>query len=143
MALGEGGDVAGPGVELEPSAITTCSTPCTWYWKCGASHSVGAGERLDVLGPAPAGLQGQPADLGAADPQQVQRAALEPAGLVGRRRSSSALPWRSWDSPSPGAALTGQRSAALTVRPGCSFLAAALQPLSWRCGGRVRSLIPP
>src|SRR5579859_1258389 len=46
---------------------------------------VGAGYRLDVVGPAPAGLQDQAADVAAADVQQLEPAMRELAGLVGCR----------------------------------------------------------
>jgi hypothetical protein len=40
-----------------------------------------------MVRPAPARLQGEPADLGAADLQQVQGAVVEAAGLVGRGKA--------------------------------------------------------
>ena len=48
---------------------------------------VGARQRLDVVRPAPSGLQREPADLGAADLEQVQGAVVEGTGLVGHREA--------------------------------------------------------
>ena len=50
----------------------------------GCLAQLGAGQRLDMIRPAPAWLQGEPADLGAADLEQVQGTVVEAAGLVGR-----------------------------------------------------------
>ena len=83
VALGQGGDVAGPRIELRAVGHDHVQHALHVVLEVRRLAQVGARERLDVLGPAPARLQRQPADLGAADPQQVQRAALELASLVG------------------------------------------------------------
>ena len=44
---------------------------------------VGAGDRLDVDGPAPTRLKGEPADLGPGDPDEVEPSVGELAGLAG------------------------------------------------------------
>src|SRR6266487_2505941 len=68
VALGKGGDIAGVGVEL--GAVGHLDVQCAGYvvLKVRRLAPVGAGDRLDVLGPLPAGLQGEPADVAVADP---------------------------------------------------------------------------
>src|SRR3954471_13593762 len=80
---GEGGDLAGDGVELPAVAAADPQGPGDVVLEVRGLAPPGAGDRSDVLGPAPPRLQGQPADLGAADVDQVHPAVRELAGLAG------------------------------------------------------------
>jgi hypothetical protein len=84
VALGQRGDVAGPGVELGAVGHHDVQRPGHVVLEVRRLAQLGTRQRLDVLRPAPPGLQGEPADLGAADLEQVQGAVVEAAGLVGR-----------------------------------------------------------
>ena len=82
MALGQRGHVAGPGVELGAVGHHHVQRPGHVVLEVGRFAQLGAGQRLAWSRPAPARLQGEPADLGAADLEQVQGAVVEAAGLV-------------------------------------------------------------
>ena len=73
----------GPATNSVPSSMRIASRPLTWYWKCGASQLSVPRDRLDVVRPAPAGLEDEPADLAAADLEDLGAAVGELARLVG------------------------------------------------------------
>ena len=60
VALGQGGDVAGPRIELRAVGHDHVQHALHVVLEVRRLAQVGARERLDVLGPAPARLQGQP-----------------------------------------------------------------------------------
>src|ERR1700733_9816815 len=84
VAAGQRGDVAGTGDEFgavvhadgEPSADVVLEVRCL--------AAVGLGDRLDVVGPAPARLEDEPADLGVAHLENLGAAVGKLAGFVWR-----------------------------------------------------------
>src|SRR4051794_18873918 len=82
VAAGQRGDVAGPGDELgavvhadgQPAADVVLEV------RCLAARRVG--QRLDVVGPAPARLEHEPSDLAAADLEDLRAAVGELARLL-------------------------------------------------------------
>jgi hypothetical protein len=82
VALRQRGDIAGLRVELGAIGHHDVQRAAHVVLEVRRFAQLGACQRLHVLRPAPAGLQGKPADLGAADPQQVEGAPLERACLV-------------------------------------------------------------
>ena len=83
VALGEGGDVTRDRVELAAVGHLDPEGALDVVLEVRRLAEVGARDRLDVVGPAPAGLQREPADLAVADVEQLDQAVLEGAGLVG------------------------------------------------------------
>jgi hypothetical protein len=83
VTLRQRGDIAGPGVELGPVGHHDVQRPGHVVLEVRRLAQLGARDRLDVGRPAPAGRQGQPADFGAADLDQVHGAVGEGAGLIG------------------------------------------------------------
>jgi hypothetical protein len=83
VTLRQRGDIAGPGVELGAVGHHDVQRSGRVVLEVRRLAQVGARDRLDVVRPAPAGLQGEPADFGAADLDEVHGAVGERAGLVG------------------------------------------------------------
>src|SRR5579872_3455005 len=82
VAGGEGGDLAGDGVELGAVGKTDPKLSGHVVLEVRRFAQVGAGGGLDVLGPAPAWLQHQAPDVAAVDVQYFQDAAGEFAHFV-------------------------------------------------------------
>ena len=74
MTLGQRGDVSGPGVELGAIGHHDVQRSGHVVLEMRRLAELGAGQRLDVVRPAPPGLQGETADFGAADLEEVQGA---------------------------------------------------------------------
>src|SRR5207302_3859698 len=76
------GHLAGLAVELGAVGHEDAQPPGHLVLEVRRLAPLRARRRLDVLAPAPAGLEGQPADLGAGDAHQVEAATFEGPGLV-------------------------------------------------------------
>src|SRR5260370_561761 len=128
VALGQRGDVTGPGIELGAVGHDDMQRALHVVLEVRGLAQVGARERLDMVGPAPPRLQGEPPDVGAADSQQVEGAPVEGAGLVGRaealllRLRGHGVSGHGGSPFPPGRAARGRRArlrAARGARPGC------------------------
>src|SRR5664279_2229951 len=76
------GDITWAGVELGAVGHLDVQRALDVVLEMRCLAQLGAGQRLDMGRPTPARPQGQPADLAAADGQQVDRTEVEAAGLV-------------------------------------------------------------
>src|SRR5919204_4833050 len=77
------GDLAGAGDELGAVVHADRELAADVVLEVRRLAAVRSGDRLDVVGPAPAGLEGVPADLAVADVEDLGAAAPELARLVG------------------------------------------------------------
>src|ERR1700689_1301261 len=88
VSLRQHGHVAWPGVKLRAVCHDHVQHPGNVILEMRCFAEICTGQWLDVIGPAPARLQQEHADLAAAYLQQLKLAALEAAGLI---RSLEAL----------------------------------------------------
>src|SRR5262245_1699062 len=82
VAAWQGRDVAGPGDELGAVVHANGEAAAHVVLEVRRFAAGSAGDRLDVGRPAPAGLEDEPADLAAADLENLGAAVRELAGFV-------------------------------------------------------------
>src|SRR5919197_3767175 len=83
VAARQRGDLAGAGDELGAVVHADRELAADVVLEMRGLAAVRSGDRLDVVGPAPAGLEGVPADLAVADLEDLGAAVGELARLVG------------------------------------------------------------
>jgi hypothetical protein len=83
VALGQRGDCAGSSLDLGAVLHGDVQDAAGVLLEVGCFTQLGAGDRLDVIGPTPTGLEDEAADLASTDGDEIDLAPFEGPGFIG------------------------------------------------------------